>query len=296
MLAEQNFAQDRSFTLETLADLNRTISSLRNDDLLRMLRNSGQGSAFGALRNHLTQLKFISQMAGKSDVVFTPQMQTDLRAARRIVDAACVNISQQQVDVAAATAGTGDEDQTNPAERTEYSGIYAGLRKVMTDEQIAYLERTFRLHLLGKLFGGVLLAISAAIALYYITLTIIVVRRNRRTCKVPATLTCMMMDIPGHLTVVGRVGCTFTLSDSAQDVSVGSYCTLTAGGIALHGKTITNTEDVCAVVFTQPLSRSTLANVLTTSQTPVRYDFGAMNARGKYALGLSRSRLPRVAR
>ena len=298
-LAEQNFMQQQAPSDQRLNRLNATIASLQNDEVLRILRASGQAGAFGDLRNHLTHLKFMAQVGGQpdSEIVFTRKMQTDLAATRQIVNRACLNPANTPLDADAAQPSVLSPQADVTAQTTEPGRSLFGprLRKILSPEQVALLEQTFQLQVLAKLLGGVLVTAGLAVGAHYAVLAIAVIRRNRRTCKVPATLTSMMIDTPGHITIIGRLGCRFTPAEDApipQALSAGSYTTVTVEDQTFNGKTIFDVGEHVSLYFNSPLDRPTVSRVLKSSVTPPRYDFSVIQARGRDAPGF-RLGLPR---
>lgn len=282
-LAEQTFGPNQTITDEALFALNHTIKNMNNDEILLLLRRSGQGSAFGDLRNFLTQLRLAAQFADADGFTFTPRMERDLRSARRIVNTACY----QDGDINRPIPAT----QTNAQLRTEDRPARVGDRLkdalqnkgLLSASQRAYLDEQFNFRLLGALFASLMLVLIIAVGIRYSLLILLIMRRNRRICEIPATLTCMMTSVPGNLTIVGRYGCRFTPTspkemEAVAGTSTGTYCKVEVNGREINGKLMEDISANAKLLYSEPKDRPELAWLFQASVVPPRYDFSVLRA------------------
>ncbi|NNK15408.1 MAG: hypothetical protein HKP51_00725 [Sulfitobacter sp.] len=283
-LAEQNFSIGKAHDAASLRELNQTIREINNDDVLLVLRGTGQASAFGDLRNFLTQLKFISEAANRDTFQFTPRMQQDLGRAREIVNTACDHRAGPSIESGSVTT---DRQRGDQSTHDHSLGLGSQRKPMLSPAQKAFLEESFNLSLLARLIAGVAIAVALVLFAHYGLVLVQVLRRNRRICEVPAEFTCMMNAVPGSVTVLGRHGCVFLPAspDDAQTiegVTKGTYCTLHIQDTALTAKLLRDVSTDCRILFAEPISKQLMKTLLTQSEKPVRYDFSVMR-------GLTRS-------
>ena len=280
-LAVQNFASDTVKEPSSLNQLNRMIHGINNDDLLMILRASGQASAFGDLRNFLTQLKFISEATNRDTFQFTPSMEQDLGRAQGIAQRACGAAAGIEVEAGATATGQGNDGQSAQGQSL---GIGSQRTSMLSPAQQAYLEESFNFTLLGRLIFGMTLSVLAVLSAHYGLVLYQVLRRNRRICEIPAEFLCMMNEVPGNLTVLGRRGCIFLPAspDEAREidgVTKGTYCTLRIDDIELSAKLLHDVSTECRMLFATPISPHLMKTLLSQSEKPVRYDFSVMKGR-----------------
>jgi len=282
-LAEQNFSTGKAHNAASLRELNQTIHEINNDDVLLVLRGKGQASAFGDLRNFLTQLKFISEAANRDTFQFSPRMQQDLGRAREIVDTACDHRAGASVQSGSVAT---DHHRGYQSPRDHSLGLGSQMKPMLSPAQKAFLEESFNLNLLARLIAGVVLAVALVLFVHYSFVLVQVLRRNRRICQVPAEFICMMNAVSGNVTVLGRHGCVFLPAspDDAQTiegVTKGTYCTLHIQDTAMTAKLLCDVSTDCRILFTEPISKQMMKTLLIHSEKPVRYDFSVMKGRSR---------------
>ena len=256
-----------------------TITQLDNEDMLRALQASGQGSAFGDLRNFLTEVRFLTQMPDRADIRLDARMRADLDKARRVVATACTPPEPEGGDGPAPESDepgkSGTKTLTALAER-----ITQTARRALSGDQQAYLQDNFKLELLLRLLAGIALAAALAAAAHYGFVVFKVVRRNRRTCRIPARLDCMMTPLDCQVIVLGRLGCVAELSgpDRADmpELSSGTYCTLSVADQTISAKLTRRLKRGQGMLFAQPLAPEVMRRMLAQSLEPTRLDFSVV--------------------
>ena len=299
-LADISFSGSAEQDPVLLRRLNQTITDLNNDEVLRALKATGQAGAFGDLRNFLTQLRFVTQSAADNPFRFTPEMQAALEDSHRVIRTAC-DSPDLPAGQAASPGGAADASSlaATPADGMGHS-LAERLTRPLTRAQEQFLQDNFRLVLLLQLIGGIVLAILVVIALHYAVVIFKLIRRNRRICRVPAVMDCMMTPIDGHVTVIGVYGCSFDAVDMAGEtlgaISPGTYCTLRAGRHAFSAKVMRVSANRCGMHFTKPLRRETVRQILAGSEIPVKLDFSALSAAEGRPRTFGRGGLPSAPR
>ncbi|MFK7835570.1 MAG: hypothetical protein AB8B60_05065 [Sulfitobacter sp.] len=279
-LAERTFEPAAVSTPENMTTLNAAIIDINNDELLATLQRAGRGKDFGNLRNFLTQIKLITQARSQSGFTLTPAMRADLVLARSVLEASCFDAAGNPLPRPEGDMAGGEENNQPKLSITtwlERSGV-------LTQAQRDILERQFNFRLLGQLLIFALSAIILAVAAHYGLIFARILRRGRRICKIPATLTCLLVKVKGHVTILGQQGCRFEATVPAdliqlKGTSEGTYCLLDLPERTCSAKLITRVSEDFRMKFETPLARAETGQLCDHSITPAKFDFTPVQKR-----------------
>ena len=273
-LVQHGFANGTQADKPTLIQINNLISELDNDALLAVLRQSGQGNKFGSLRHFLTVMKFIThrpETPGTLPLTFSD----DLAQASGIVSKVCSDRSS----LAAIGGGQQGGGQSTLGTR---SGSWQQRSGWIRDINAEIERHRDQLRVLGYVVIWLVLALLLAIAGHFTVMALRILYRGRSVCDVPVTLDVMGDRFDGRITVIGKLGCQVFLSpiydaQDLPDISRGTYLNVVIDGQTQNAKTLMESTDVYRLLFSTPLPRKKLKQILATSSGPVRYDLGLLN-------------------
>lgn len=285
LLSVIDLAQD-TFSVETgpdqnrLTEINKLIRSINNDDMLAILRQSGQAHSFGSVRHFLTVLMFIADRP-QEELNRPVTFDQDLAKTATVLHEAC----RGQTDLNAATT----PDHSRPASiRPGQTARWRRLPRWVADIEAEIAEHRNQLRLLGVAMLGLVLAVLFAIAVHIALKVFRIVHRGRSICDVPMHAHVLGRRIDGRITNISRRGCTIVpamLAESDDEldggdtalIARGTYFNIKVGDFTLNARTLTEGNDFYQVIFSTPLSQKKRREVLHNSLRPARYDLSSLH-------------------
>lgn len=120
-------------------------------------------------------------------------------------------------------------------------------------------------------------------------------KRVRHFCKVPAILDIAGQVVPGHVTILGRLGNRFepeadAWAETLKGFETGMYCTLGIDGKTLAAKTMSSEPPCLGMLFSEPLEPEEVFALLEGSLTKPKPDRSVTSATGtgRYRFGKGR--------
>jgi hypothetical protein len=273
-LAQDGFANSRAGDRDVLVQIDTLIGEIDNDALLAVLRQSGQGYSFGSLRHFLTVLKFIAHRH-EDHSSLPPEFAYDLAQAAGIIAKAC-NSQPSENPTAAQNGGLEGATGARPSRRWHAQSAW------VRDINAEIRKHRDQLRLLGVVLVGLVLAVLLAITGHFTMIALRVILRGRSICDIPMMLDFMGDRFDGRIMILGKLGCLIVLdlppdNRSWPEISRGTYLNVVVDGQILNARTLHESSDEYRVMFSTPLTRKKLRQILATSLIPVRYDLGFLN-------------------
>lgn len=278
-LAQATFTTAAAPDQSRLPKINKMIRDINNDAMLAVLRQSGQAHAYGTLRHFLTVMMFVADQP--DGVVQLPDaFADDLAQAAETIDKACASQKPQ---------GTAAAAKVDPSEPRRLAGErhWRALTGWVGDVNAEIERHRYQLRLLGIVLLGFVLTVLLAMAAHVAVMVLRIILRGRSICDIPIHMTVLGDRLAGRITVIGKLGCVIIPdvppdAEAAPVINRGIYLNIVVGEQVLNAKTMVETTDVYRMLFSTPLSRKTLRQLLLSSHSPVRYDLSALQG---YKLG-----------
>lgn len=271
-LASKGFSSGGQPDAQTFEQLSSLIEQINNDDMLLVLKRTGQAGSFGNLRNFLTELKFVAQSArGQSRQ--PESFASDMARANAIVRLACDDAAAQSKDQSKGlqpgnlARGIGQRSQ-------EARNLAAGL-----SEQV--FANTYKLALLGKLLVVFIAVIAGTPLCHICAIMVRTIHRGRSLCDVPVIVEFMARDAPGSISILGRFGCRIVPQDAEakshmRSLCEGTYCRIKVGDRTINARAMYDAHHHVGLLFSNPLRHADLQDILAHSNVTARYDFSAL--------------------
>ena len=174
-----------------------------------------------------------------------------------------------------------DANIDSQAKGQESKLIFEGIENILNNDAVSGNKADIRSYVDLSLVFFILLGLISAIVFcwksYVLAFPFLM---NRKTCKIPATLRVMNLDIAGHIMILGKYGLRFVASyEDQQEAMVGLLKTLTVlpkTAVIVHGETFNVKLHVvlpthCINHFETPIDRKTLNRLFTYSAQEPRF-------------------------
>ena len=124
---------------------------------------------------------------------------------------------------------------------------------------------------------GLLFLMALVLVIHLVMVWVRIKRRHRKICEVPGRLTVSLSEMPGHVVMLSKLGCTFVPNklpdeDSLGLMGAGTYCTLHVDGQEISAKLVRDISDSVGMIFAQPLDLPILKAIFKLSLIPPKYD------------------------
>lgn len=274
-----------------LLQINKLISDIDNEAVLKALRQSGQAHSFSSLRHFLTILMVISDRPeeGFNQLL---SFEDDLAQAVETIRRACNTQSQLS---AISANGDGLQGMAGVAP----SGKLQSLPKWVRDIKSEVDKHREQLRVLGVVMLGLIFAVLLAVAAHFALIALRIIYRGRSICDVPITMDILGQQIEGRITILGKLGCFIVPAVSpatgeVPKISRGTYFNINVDEQTLNAKTLVESTDAYSVMFSKPLTHKRLRQILATSHVPVHYDLSTLHWRRLGRLHFGIGSLPNV--
>ena len=305
---------DGGMTTQQAEDIRCVIGASDFGDMLQRLAvaersgSSGQAMAFVSDMSRLASVALADQPTGVRAILEDSDMIGRVQHLSKALGPACSDAKGSGHSSGAAGGSARQASQGGSLQNTDpasASGVTQGVdpNKRLTDvaggRRVPARNDEQDVLALGFVVGFLVMLCATVVIVHMSMLMLRALRRYRKICEVPATLTVSILDISGTIHTAGRHGCAFwpdqeLEEDTLSMLSMGTFCQIEVAGKTIYAKLLYDVTHFISLRFSDPLEVSDLKVIFSHSLSPPKFDLTGSGSSPKRRWSFGEGRMMRV--